>query len=204
MQQSSKYKLGFLALVIATSVLADETVLDVIDINAQMEQSSYQSAPNVSSKNSLPNLESPKSVSVINAKVIEDLNATRIDDLYEYVGGVSRKENHGGLWDGIIIRGFSDGQNALINGFVAGRGYSNLPRDLASVEQVEFLKGPIGSLYGTGEPGGVVNIITKKPHFENSTILKVQAGSYDYQRVDLDVNTPVTDKAAYRINLSNC
>jgi len=195
--------LTILSLSLTTNIYAQETtVLDVIDINEQLQDTSYNAAPSIGAKSSLPSIELPKSVSVINAQVIEDLNATRVDDLYEYVGGVSRKENHGGIWDGIIMRGFSNGANALINGFAAGRGNSNLPRDLANVEQVEFLKGASGSLYGTGEPGGVINIITKKPHFDHATKLDVQADNYGYQRAGLDVNTPISEQSAYRLNFA--
>jgi len=197
------YKLTLLSLAIsfATSAFAQTAVLDEINISGEvLPQANYVPAPATSSKTPLPTLELPKTVTTINAQTIEDINATRVDDLYEYVGGVSRKENHGGLWDGILFRGFSNGETALINGLVS-RGYASLPRDLASVEKVEFLKGASGALYGTGEPGGIVNIITKRAHFDPATNLKVQ-GDNKYQRTTLDVNTPLNDQAAYRLNLA--
>jgi len=195
--------LVLLSLAITNIVNAQTTVLDELNINEDMINSSnnYVKEQSVSLKSPLPALELPKTITTINTQTIEDINATRVDDLYEYVGGVSRKENHGGLWDGVLVRGFSNGESALINGMVS-RGYASLPRDLASVERVEFLKRPAGSLYGTGEPGGAINIITKQAHFTPTTIVKAQAGNSNYQRTSLDVNTPLNESAAYRLNLA--
>ena len=50
----------------------------------------------------------------------------------------------------------------LLNGFSSNRGF-NAPRDLAGVERIEFLKGPAAALYGSSEPGGTLNIVSKKP-----------------------------------------
>jgi len=191
-----------LAVLLASSANAQTTVLDELNISGQnAPPTSYTPEPATSAKTPLPTLELPKTITTVNAQTIEDINATRVDDLYEYVGGVSRKENHGGLWDGILIRGFSNGESALINGMVS-RGYASIPRDLASVEKVEFIKGPAGSLYGNGEPGGAVMIITKQAHFTPTTILKVQGGSHNYQRTSLDLNNTVNEQAAYRLNLA--
>ena len=54
----------------------------------------------------------------------------------------------------------------LVNGFNAGRGFGG-PRDIVGIESVEVLKGPRGALFGRGEPGGTINLTTKRPEFEN-------------------------------------
>ncbi len=67
-------------------------------------------------------------------QAIEDLGATRLDDVLDQVSGVSRQNSFGGLWDNIAIRGMpghdNTGMATLFNGFSANRGY-NAPRDLA-------------------------------------------------------------------------
>src|SRR5258706_2210413 len=50
----------------------------------------------------------------------------------------------------------------LFNGFSSGRGF-NAPRDLAGVERIEFLKGTAAALYGSSEPGGTLNVVSKRP-----------------------------------------
>lgn len=63
--------------------------------------------------------------------------------MLDYVGGVSRQNNFGGLWDNVAIRGLPGNENTgmatLLNGFSSNRGF-NAPRDLAGVERIEFLK----------------------------------------------------------------
>src|SRR5258708_30526511 len=64
---------------------------------------------------------------------MDDLGATKLDDVLDYVGGVSRQNNFGGLWDNIVIRGLPGDQNVgmatLFNGFSSGRGFQP-PRGL--------------------------------------------------------------------------
>src|SRR5256885_16626645 len=79
-------------------------------------------------KPALPLRELPQSVRVITRQAMDDLGATKLDDVLDYVGGVSRQNNFGGLWDNIVIRGLPGDQNVgmatLFNGFSSGRGRS--------------------------------------------------------------------------------
>lgn len=67
-----------------------------------------------------------------------------------------------------------------------------------------MLKGPAASLYGRGDPGGTVNIVTKKPQPEAFTTLQASAGSWDRYRTALDVNTPLDSEGSVlsRVNLA--
>jgi iron complex outermembrane receptor protein len=111
-------------------------------------------------------METPQSVRILPPQLLEDTNATRLDDTFDYVSGVARQNNFGGVWDNFAIRGFTGhedtGPDFLRNGFAANRGF-NAPRDTANVEHIEFLKGPAAALYGRSEPGGIVNIVTEPP-----------------------------------------
>ena len=86
----------------------------------------------------------------------------------DLASGIVRQSNLGGLWDSYAMRGFTGdpnfGSDYLVNGFSSSRGYNGV-RDSASSDSVEVLKGPASALYGRGEPGGTVNIVTKKPRF---------------------------------------
>ncbi|QBF83798.1 TonB-dependent siderophore receptor [Shewanella maritima] len=87
----------------------------------------------------------------------------------------------------------------LINGFNAGRGYSG-NRDMSNVEMIEVLKGPSSALYGRGEPGGTINITTKKPQFEEAGSFKLTGGSFNTYRAEGDYTNAITDNLAFRIN----
>ncbi|MGC6330874.1 TonB-dependent siderophore receptor [Rhizorhabdus sp. FW153] len=146
----------------------------------------------------------PQSVQVIESKTLQDLNITRLDNALDLSSGIARQNNFGGLWDAFAIRGFAGDENFpsgfLVNGFNGGRGYGG-PRDASNIERIEILKGPNGAVFGRGEPGGTVNIITKKAQTDKSFgSLAVQGGSWNTYRVEADYNLALSDTLAIRLN----
>lgn len=151
-----------------------------------------------------PVKEIPQAVQFLEGKLLDDLNITRLDTALELASGVSRQNNFGGLWDSFAIRGFAGDENFpsgfLVNGFNGGRGYGG-PRDASNVERIEVLKGPNSALFGRGEPGGTINIVTKKPVLEKSFgSFAVAGGSWSTYRVEGDYNLPLSDMLAVRLN----
>lgn len=151
----------------------------------------------------VPLKELPQSVSVLSSEMLEDAGITRLDAALDLASGVNRQNNFGGIWDAFAIRGFSGDENlpssVLVNGFNAGRGFGG-PRDASNVERIEVLKGPNSALFGRGEPGGTVNVITKKPQFDTEGSFGFSVGSYNTVRFEGDYTTPITDAIAVRIN----
>jgi len=89
--------------------------------------------------------------------------------------------------------------NILWNGFASNRGYSP-PRDMANVEAIDFLKGPSAALYGSSEPGGTINVVTKKPQFKAENSVDLSVGTQDFYRSAIDSTGALNDKMAYRLN----
>lgn len=147
-----------------------------------------------------PLIEVPQAVRVMPRQLIEDLGATRLGDTIDYVSGIARLNDFGGTWDNFAIRGFSNAVGgSLLNGFPSGRGYGP-QRDVASVERVEFLKGPAAALYGSSEPGGTLNVVTKKPQFNAAHSVGAEIGTLGFRRVTLDTTGPLRTGFAYRLN----
>ncbi|MDO7836787.1 TonB-dependent siderophore receptor [Sphingobium sp. HBC34] len=153
-----------------------------------------------------PVKEIPQAVQFLEGKLLDNLNITRLDTALELASGVSKQNNFGGLWDSFAIRGFAGDENFpsgfLVNGFNGGRGYGG-PRDASNVERIEVLKGPNSALFGRGEPGGTINIVTKKPTFKEGGSFSVSAGRWETYRVEADYNLPLSDTVAVRINGSS-
>lgn len=179
--------------------------LPSVTVVGRSESGAYQTAQTAGAKTELPLRELPQSVRVITRQAIDDLGATKLDDVLDYVGGVSRQNNFGGLWDNIAIRGLAGNENTgmstLLNGFPSNRGF-NAPRDLAGVESIEFLKGPAAALYGSSEPGGTLNIVSKKPRWKAAHSLEGYLGSNSLKRGSLDTTGPLGEDVAYRLNLA--
>ena len=137
-------------------------------------------------------LETPQSDTIIDAELLNDAGVLNLNQALDLSASVSRQNNFGGLWNAFSVRGFSGDINLpsgfLVNGFNAGRGFGG-PRDIVGVESVEVLKGPRGALFGRGEPGGTVNLVTKRPEFEQSGEFQASLGSWDLARVSGDWQT---------------
>lgn len=177
--------------------------LPPVEVVGRRQSGGYQADDVSGAKTSLPLRELPQSVRVMPRQAIDDLGAVRLDDALDYVGGVSRQNNFGGLWDNIAIRGLAGNENTgmamLQNGFAANRGF-NAPRDTANIERIEFLKGPAAALYGASEPGGTLNLVTKKPQWRAGHSAELYAGSYDFLRSSIDSTGPLSERVAYRLN----
>lgn len=105
----------------------------------------------------------PFTTNVLNSQVIEDLKADRVEKALEYIPGFSRSSP---IANGFTIRGQSaDLQNLQVDGLPGLTSRFSSPTT-ANIEKVEVLKGPASVLYGWMDPGGLVNIITKKPQDE--------------------------------------
>jgi iron complex outermembrane receptor protein len=178
--------------------------LDTIVVTDDAERNAYRVVRSSSAtRTETPLQELPQSVQVVPRQLMDDLGATRLDDVLLYVSGVARQNNFGGLWDNYSIRGFSGsengGMNILWNGFASNRGYAP-PRDTANVESVDFLKGPAAALYGNSEPGGTINVVTKKPQFKAANSLDLSVGTNNFYRSALDSTGALSNTMAYRLN----
>ncbi|SEO73390.1 TonB-dependent siderophore receptor [Aquisalimonas asiatica] len=145
----------------------------------------------------------PQSVGVVTRETIEDTGSNRVYDALNFIPGTSEQNDFGGIWDSVAIRGFEGDENRgpvfLRDGVRANRGFSSR-QDSASVERLEVLKGPASALFGRGDPGGAVNIITKRPEFEPRREVTASVNSEMARRGSLDVTGPFTDNVAYRLN----
>jgi len=179
--------------------------LDTVEIVGRATSGAYHGEEAAGAKSDLPLRELPQSVRVITRQAVDDLGATKLDDVLDYVGGVSRQTNFGGLWDNIVIRGMPGDQNigmaTLFNGFSTGRGF-NAPRDLAGVERVEFLKGTAAALYGSSEPGGTLNTVSKRPLWKAAHSVELYAGSHGLKRAAVDSTAPLSADFSYRLNIA--
>ncbi len=145
----------------------------------------------------------PQSVDILEADTLEEVGITRLSDALDLSASMARQNNFGGLWDNFAVRGFAGDENLpsgyLVNGFNAGRGFGG-PRDIVGIERIEILKGPSAAVFGRGEPGGAVNLVTKKPKFETEGAIGLALGSFDKVRVDGDWTGPLNDAFAVRLN----
>ena len=153
-------------------------------------------------RGNVPLVETPQAVDRINADALEVEGITLFMEALELSPSIIRQNNSGGMFDSFAIRGFSGDENNptgyLVNGFNS-RGY-NGNRSTANVETIEVMKGPGSALYGQGEPGGTINIITKKPQFDKQGYLQGTFGNFNKKQFEFDYTDGLNDEMAYRLN----
>ncbi|MFC3675592.1 TonB-dependent siderophore receptor [Ferrovibrio xuzhouensis] len=142
-------------------------------------------------KTDTPLKDVPQAVNVVPRSVIEDQQDNRLTDVLQNVSNVQPGSTIGNRAENFTIRGFR-GETFARDGVVNNPLFTNETfLDLSNVERVEVLKGPASVLFGQGDPGGLVNIVTKKPQRDFGTSGSLEAGSFDYRRGEADVTGPL-------------
>lgn len=147
----------------------------------------------------------PQAISVIGQKDIQQQAAFDLTTIARNISGLNYTGSYSGAGSAQFFnaRGFdlNDAQNYRWNGMMIwnwGNNYGD------NIEQVEFLKGPTSILYGDVAPGGVLNLVTKKPLPDFAAELNFKTGSWGLVRPALDITGPLTKKGnlRYRLNSS--
>lgn len=147
-------------------------------------------------------LDTPQSVNVISAEQIEQRQTNTLAEALRNVPGITVNAGEGGGGtpggDNFNIRGFSAQGSVFLDGL---RDTGQFSRDLFNLEQVEVFQGASGSSFGRGVGGGAINLATKtaKDHFFAD--FESTVGTYDYFRGTADINAPINENIAARINI---
>ncbi len=184
-----------IALANSASAIAQETPEEMEQIEVVKQRQPY--------RGDVPLKSLPQNIDVVSAELLKDVGVNDFQNALDFASGVARQNSFGGLWDSFAIRGFAGDENLpsgyVVNGFSAGRGFSGR-RDTSNVQAIEVLKGPGSALYGRSEPGGTINIITKKPQFTEEGYIQATAGTYSLYRLEGDYTNAINDDLAFRVN----
>lgn len=151
-----------------------------------------------SAKSGAPLRDLPLSISVVPAKLLQDQGALKLDDAIKNVSGLTQSSaNNYGYFNNYLARGLQ--VNFLRNGLPDGPAVNGYARTVTDVMQVEVLKGPGSALYGSGAPGGFVNLVTRKPEMAQSQSIEAGIGSFSARHGKLDLTGPLAGAAAYRL-----
>lgn len=161
------------------------------------EISDYTDTTASASRTSAALIDIPQAIVVLPARLIEDIGALDTKDLYRFMSGVSDSP-----YSSTVVRGFTQ-REVLVNG-IKGNPYGSLDGDvnnagfstsqfrLSNLERVEVLKGPPSVLYGSGEPGGIINYVTKKPKERLESRVMLGTGQYSQALFEGEVTGPLT------------
>ncbi|WP_336035560.1 TonB-dependent siderophore receptor [Acinetobacter bereziniae] len=185
--------------VIATSAIAQDEIAKLPTIKAQATaEQSLKVDQSANTKFVAPLLDTPKSVSVISKKLIEDTQVTTLADALRTVPGITLGAGEGGNPNGDrpFIRGYNSESSMYVDGV---RNSTSQNREMFAVEQVEVIKGSASSLGGAGSVGGSVNMISKVAKKGDFLEGSVAGGTDNYQRITLDGNKDFGNGIAARV-----
>ena len=145
----------------------------------------------------------PQSIQVVPQQVLEDQQVTGLDDALRNVSGVTQNSADP-RGERFQVRGF-DSSNVLRDGFslTFGGSFGNSGfQELSNIERVEVLKGPAAILYGTSQPGGIINLVTEKPLSKPYYNFEFSAGNRNLIEPNIDISGPLTKdgQLLYRLN----
>ncbi|MGE6223126.1 TonB-dependent siderophore receptor [Aeromonas media] len=173
------------------AVLADET-LTVLG----------QTYRNTATKTRLDPIETPQAISVVESETLEQRGVSSVSEALRYVPGVNTELRGGAVnrLDLFNIRGFDNYQN-FYDGLLLQYNEWNLqPQiDPVAIEQLEVFKGPTSVLYGSMPPGGMVNLIAKRPQREAKHSVSLATGTGTLKEMTLDSTGAINDQLAYRV-----
>jgi iron complex outermembrane receptor protein len=182
---------------------ADSTkVLKEVTVEGTRENKYKKESSTTVSKMPLKDIENPQVYNSIPANLLKEQVVTNFNDALKNATGVTRLwESTGRNGDGAeyySMRGFSV-QPTMTNGLPS---LTNTTIDPINIDNIEVIKGPSGTLFGSSviSYGGLINVVTKKPHQQFGGEISYNNGTYGSNRVTADVNLPLNEKAAVRIN----
>lgn len=183
-----------------TAAKDGETFTVTADPNTPAEATNGYQPLNTSTATltNMPMLDIPQVVNTVSDKVLEDQHATTLDEALYNVSNVVQTNTLGGTQDAFVRRGFGANRDGSImtNGL-----RTVLPRSFnAATERVEVLKGPASTLYGILDPGGLINVVTKRLERTFGGSLSATSSSFGGGTGQVDVTGPIDGtRLAYRL-----
>ncbi|WP_115527452.1 MULTISPECIES: TonB-dependent siderophore receptor [Xanthomonas] len=178
-----------------TSTSLAVTELDGINVVGRAQTLYKSDDAAVATRTDTPLALVPQSVQVLPRELIDDQAARQITDLYRSISGISFFS-----YAGVTLRGFRQ-ENVLYDG-LRGDPYAgfSVPQ-LFNIERVEVLKGPAGALYGGGEPGGVINYVTRKPAHQAQRRVELQLGNQSFGAASFEATGPAREDGRIRYRI---
>ncbi|WP_045855633.1 TonB-dependent siderophore receptor [Teredinibacter purpureus] len=177
---------------------SEQAIIDELLVTGSRYPFRYNTVTNTQLHAGVAYFDSSRFFNVLPQTLIEDIQATSLDDILKYASGVLPGDGLSDTNDDARIRGYAR-QGIYVDGFrLDGRtGVRLMP---VNIQQAEVVKGPATLRYGQGEPGGVINVVRKKPMHDTFTHLRMGGGDNGRGLFELDTNGRLTsaDNIQYR------
>ena len=182
----------------ANAAASDEVVeLSPFAVTASKNNSYLATNAASGTRIALPIVSTPLTISVVTADFLKDRGMPSVNETIRFMPGVRRNANNS---DQFKIRGFQARAPRVDDFYDAGDLNEGRSRyEMAEMERVELIKGPTSVLFGFGNPGGVLNMITKRPQATPGYTISATLGPWNQKRGVLDATGPLVKKGDWSL-----
>ena len=147
-------------------------------------------------------VEAPRSISVATRQQMEDRNVQNLDDAVRYMPGiVSASYGSDTRYDWMRVRGFEPTQ--FLDGLPLPRGvYANPKAETWNLDRLALLRGPASSVYGQTPPGGLLDMVSRRPSADTSHAVQIQYGSDNHRQINFASTGKIDDEGQFLYGLS--
>ncbi|MFJ3378090.1 TonB-dependent siderophore receptor [Pseudomonas sp. NPDC086112] len=147
-------------------------------------------------------VEAPRSISVATRQQMEDRGVQNLDDAVRYMPGiVASSFGSDTRADWLLVRGFEPTQ--FLDGLPLPKGvYANPKQETWNLDRLALLRGPASSVYGQTPPGGLLDMVSRRPNAESSNEIQVQYGSDNHRQINFASTGKIDDEGQFLYGLS--
>ncbi|WP_188036793.1 TonB-dependent siderophore receptor [Pseudomonas sp. EZ-C24] len=153
-------------------------------------------------KTDTPIVETARSLSVITRQQLDDRQVLNLNDALRYTAGVqSSGYGSDSRADWLRVRGFDPTQ--FLDGLALPKGsFANPKVEPWNLERITVLRGPASSVYGQTPPGGMLDMVSRRPQAERAHQIEVQAGSNEHKQINFDSTGKIDDEGRFLYRIS--
>ncbi|MBC3364954.1 TonB-dependent siderophore receptor [Pseudomonas sp. SWRI154] len=153
-------------------------------------------------KTDTPIVEAPRSMSVVTRQQMDDRSVLNLNDALRYSAGVtSSGYGSDSRNDWLRVRGFDPTQ--FLDGLPLPKGsYANPKVEPWNLERITVLRGPASSVYGQTPPGGMLDMVSRRPQYEQANEIEFQAGSNEHKQINFDSTGKIDDQGQFLYRVS--
>ena len=141
----------------------------------------------------------PQAITTVTRQLMDDQQVGSLREALRNVSGLTFNAAEGGrAGDNMMLRGFYTFGDLYLDGI---RDTAQYNRETFNLEQVDVLRGSASMLFGRGQAGGVINLVTKAPKRADAYTFTGSLGTDNYTEVTADLNKRIGENAALRVNL---
>jgi catecholate siderophore receptor len=191
------------AVALAQTPTTSETTLPTVKVEDTADpmevNNGYQATETLVGKIKQDPHEIPQAITTVTRQLMEEQQVGSLREALRNVSGLTFNAAEGGrAGDNMMLRGFYTFGDLYLDGI---RDTAQYNRETFNLEQVDVLRGSASMLFGRGQAGGVINLVTKTPKRADAYKLTGSIGTDDYTEVTADLNKRIGQDAALRVNL---